>query len=117
MKSWEGKILQNCRNFSRKVISVSMMKRKSPTHLIHIITCIGSSISKNIKKSSKHFTDYIGNSTRESIFFLPTNEIIELFRQLRNTSSAGHDDIKCNIPEENNLRNYYTSFNIYSICL
>ena len=58
-------------------------------------TCIGSSISKNVKKSSKHFTDYLGNSTRESIFFLPTNEneIIEVVKQLRNTSSAGHDDI------------------------
>ena len=57
--------------------------------------CIGSSISKNVKKSSKHFTDYLGNSTRESIFFLPTNEneIIEVVKQLRNTSSAGHDGI------------------------
>ena len=57
--------------------------------------CIGSSVSNKVKQSSKHFTNYLNNRTIKSIFFLPTNEneIIKVVRQLRNTSSAGHDDI------------------------
>ena len=61
--------------------------------------CIGSLVSQKIKKSSKHFTDYLGNRTVESLFFLPTNEheIIQVVKQLRNTSSAGHDGISISV--------------------
>ena len=57
--------------------------------------CIGSSVSNNVKQSSKHFTNYLNNRTINSTFFLPTNEneIIKVVRPLRNTSSAGHDEI------------------------
>ena len=64
--------------------------------------CIGSSISKKVKKSTKTFTDYLGHDTMESIFFLPTNEheIIQVVKQLRNTSSAGHDGISVSFLKE-----------------
>ena len=56
---------------------------------------IGSSISEKIKHSTKPFTHYLNSRTRKSIFFLPTNEneIIDIVKQMKNSSSCGHDGI------------------------
>ena len=56
---------------------------------------IGSATSKKVDKSAKHFSNYLGSQTNKSLFFIPTdeNEIIKVVKQLKNTSSVGHDDI------------------------
>ena len=64
------------------------------------ISC-SSSLSDTLDRNvfqSKH-TDYLKNPISNSFFFKPVteNEILEICRSLKNTTSTGYDDISCNV--------------------
>ena len=98
------KTIKNAMNTSKNCSNISKIKcdnvtSEDPIDIAETFNTYFSSIGKNlaqkISPANKQFSEFLGVSNPNSIFFVPThrNEIIKIVSSLDNNKSPGHDCI------------------------
>ena len=98
------KILKQAMNLLNNRSDITKIKHdgkiiEDPGNIANIFnsyfSSIGETLAQNIQKSDKPFTDFLGPSNPNSIFFVPThrNEILDIVSNLKNKKSSGVDGV------------------------
>ena len=106
-KTWDG---------IRNVINVSKKKKTSPTKTIYkneikssnidmaeslndFFIHVGSTLEKNIPKSNKTFTSYLGNANKNSIFLKPCDntELLLIVNGMNTSTACGPNSLPTNL--------------------
>lgn len=106
------KIMKNAMNKTTdKTSTIQTIKHKDKTWdtesdianaFCDYFTNVGLSFAQKISKSKKDYTQFMGNATPNSIFLNPTDteEILNIFKNLKPKTSSGHDNINAKLLKE-----------------
>ena len=98
------KILKQAMNISKKKSNITKIKSDDkifddPNDISNILNSYFSSVGRNLAKkiphTNKKFSQFLGKSNLNSIFFAPTTkfEVTDVVTALNNKQSAGHDEL------------------------
>ena len=98
------KIIKQAMNITKKKSNIKKLRVnnrniENPVEIADVFnsyfSSIGENLAKNIPKSNKHFTSFLGQPNPNSVFFSPTTEyeVTDIVTSLNNKQSAGHDEI------------------------